>query len=174
MINEKVKLGNLEISLDELAGFLVEAKLKGYAGGGEYMKAKDGSKVFTFQEGDFHYEDRFWGSSQAPGRELVRWQREDGQGLWFMSYCGGMLPEFHEDEELSERTFAFLKKMLSKVTPEQPFRGPSADFDEEFNYMNVVDGDIKRFSGEEYIDWSNFDKNESIFSQDYIGGLIIP
>lgn len=106
--------------------------------------------------------------------ELVRWQNENGQGIWFMSYCGGMLPELRGDERLAYQTFEFLKKMLLKVNPEKPFRGPSAGVEGDLTYINNVHGNIERFNGEEYIDLKDFDRNDAIFSQNYHGGLIIP
>lgn len=177
IINEKVKLGKLKINLDELAQFIVEGKRRGFAGGGKYRKMKDGSMYFSFPEfptGKFHYEDRYWRGTQAPGYELVSWVEND-QGLWFMSYCGGMLPKFQRNKKLTEKAFEFLKKMLLRVTPEKPFRGP--DFDPgiggDFMYENHVTGDIKRFGrGHEFINSKSFE--DEVFSQDYHGGLIIP
>ncbi len=171
IINEKVKLGKLEVNLDKLAKFIAKAKKKGFAGGGEYVRQKDGSNVFTFQEGDFHYADKYWGSAQAPGYELVSWVESD-QGLWFMSYCGGMLPEFQEDKKLAEKTFAFLKKVLTRVTPERPFRGPLSSRGRIYHYDDFLTGDLKRFKGKEYI--TNLFLDKRVFSQDYIGGLVIP
>jgi hypothetical protein len=100
-----IKLGKLEIDLDELRAFIVRAKKHCYAGNGEERRLADGSKQLVFQEGDFWYEDNYDGYYQAPGRELVKWQREDGQRIWQMSYSGGMLPRFHGNRELAKRTF---------------------------------------------------------------------
>ena len=179
MINEKVKLGKLEINLDELAEFIVRGKKRGFAGGGEYKEQEDGSKVFTFPEpplGDFYYTDRYWGSTQAPGYELVRWKDGNGQGLWYMSYCGGMLPEFQGDKKLAEKTFEFLRKSLSRVTSERPFRGEHIYDAGDFLYLDdhSEEYDIKKFKGVERIWFKDFGQNIPIFSQDYIGGLIIP
>ena len=71
----KMKIGQLEIDLEELRNFLVIAKKNAYAGGGVKKREIDGSKTFTFQEGNFHYTDNYAGSYQAPGNEIVRWQR---------------------------------------------------------------------------------------------------
>ncbi len=179
IINEKVRLGELEVNLDRLAEFIVEGKKKGFAGGGEYIGQKDGSGVFTFKKGNLQYQDKYWGSTQAPGYELVSWIPTE-QGLWFMSYSGGMLPKFREDKGLKKETFTFLKKALSKVTPERPFRGPAGSEDSRFSYSDIaiLPRDLKRFAGREEIRDYQGDKKDPrfsdlVFSQDYIGGLII-
>lgn len=170
---EIIRLGKLEIDLEELRDFLVEAKKNCYAGNGEEQIAEDGSKILTFQKGNFHYTDNYTGFYQASGTEIIRWQRPNGQRIWQMSYSGGMLPDFSSDKNLAHATFEFLKRSLSKITRESPFRGPEGEsFDEgEFKYWAYTSPkrNIKRFVGNERIS-----KGTIIFSQDYIGGLVIP
>ncbi|MBA7688988.1 hypothetical protein ES703_97480 [subsurface metagenome] len=173
MKQETMKLGKLEIDMYDLRRFIVKSKKKGYAGQGIYKRAKDGSKIFTFQKGNFYYTDNYAGSPQAPGDEIVRWQKEDGQRIWHMHYSGGMLEKFWEDEELSEKSFVFLKKMISQIPFRYPFRGPiGRSEDKDFIYSNRVNGDIKRFGGNEKI-YSKILK-EIIFTQDYNGCLVVP
>lgn len=167
-----MKLGKLEIDLEELGNFLVIAKKNGYAGGEEKKREVDGSKTFTFQEGNFHYTDNYAGSYQAPGNEIIRWQREDGQRIWQMSYSGGMLPKFWGDEKLSHLTFEFLKDALMEVNSKFPFRGPKIYCGIDFIYKAKVKGNIQRFSGKEEI--FNRKSLVTVFSQDFIGGLVIP
>ncbi|MBI4116954.1 hypothetical protein HY449_04385 [Candidatus Pacearchaeota archaeon] len=167
-----MRLGKLEVNLEELQRFIVKAKKKGYAGSGEKIRLADGSKIFIFQEGNLHYADNYSGSEQAPGFELVRWQNEKGPWIWLMSYSGGMNPRFFGDEDLSKETFEFLKKALSQVSIKNPFRGPPNYEIGDFSYaMNFV-GDFKRFSGKEQI----LDKRlkTEVFSQNFNGGLAIP
>ncbi len=171
-----MKLGQLEVDLDELRYFLVHAKIHGYAGSGVKQREKDGSKTFEFVEGNFHYTDNYAGSHQAPGQEIVRWQRQDGQRIWYMAYSGGMLPKFWDDKQLEERTYAFLKEALMRVSPDFPFRGPEK-YEETgetagFSYRMIVEGDIERFSGREWIKEKGLDR--VVFSQDFIGGLVVP
>ena len=161
-----------EINLDELQEFIVESGKNGYAGNVEPKRMPDGSKFYTFQKGDFHYTDNFDGSNQAPGTELVRWQREDGQRIWQMSYSGGMLPEYWESKELAAQTFEFLKRALIKGN--NPFRGPQTYNEGNLSYTMKMDGNIKRFSGKEHIWMQKREFNHLIFSQDFIGGLVIP
>ena len=172
MENGKAKLGKLEIGLDQLAKFIVKAKKNCYAGNGQEERLRDGSKVLTFQDGDFHYTDNYAGSYQAPGNEIVRWQKDDGQRIWYMAYSGGMLPAFRHNDILSENTFKFLKEVLMLVTPELPFRGPLRHENTGFEYLLEINGDIKRFSGGEIIRSKRL--KDVVFSQDLIGGLVIP
>ena len=167
-----MKIGQLEIDLKELRGFIVKAKKKAYAGGGEEKRLPDGSKLLVFQEGHFYYEDNYDGRYQAPGRELVKWQREDGQRIWQMSYSGGMRPEHWGDKRLSHITFEFLKNALRKIRPESPFRGLDEYKNVEFTYEAWAEGDFQRFSGKEQIISNKLER--IIFSQDFIGGLVIP
>lgn len=167
-----MKIGKLEVDLTELQEFVVEAGKNSYAGNIEPKRMPDGSKTYTFQKGNFHYTDNYAGSFQAPGNEIVRWQREDGQRIWQMSYSGGMLPEFWDDEILAKKTFEFLKRVLIKGDFENPFRGPPEFEDENFFYGMNVNGNIKKFSGDEDILYKKI--NEIVFSQDFIGGLAIP
>lgn len=168
-----MKIGKLEVHLGELARFIAEAKKNCYAGNGKEEKAKDGSKVLTFQEGDFHYTDNYDGFYQAPGSEIVRWQKADGQRIWQMSYSGGMIQDYWgAAETFSKGIFIFLKEVLSRVTPQRPFRGPESFDRKPYFYDDNLIGDLRGFSGEEEIGDADFDK--IVFRQNYIGGLVIP
>ena len=163
-----MKLGQLEINLDELTHFIVKAKQNGYAGNGEERREADGSKTLTFQEGNFHYTDNYAGSWQAPGTETVRWQREDGQRIWQMAYSGGMLPKFFGDEQLKKETFDFLREALSHVSIRFPLRGPAVYESPRFLYtMQAGGNNIKLFSGGEGI--YDIKGHREVFHQDFIG-----
>ncbi len=173
------RLGELEVDLSELARFIVKAKKHCYASDGKKEKMPDGSKRLVFAEGDFWYEDNYDGREQAPGRELVKWKREDGQRIWQMAYSGGMLLRFMRHEEIAEETFEFLKEVLMNVSPSKPFRGPKSYRRGFFAYANSFLGDVPRFSGRETI-WKNLNESENepafrqVFDQDYNGCLIMP
>jgi hypothetical protein len=71
-----------------------------------------------------------------------------------------------------------LKEMLSKVTEEYPYRGPhvirprmEAEFaGQDWQYTDGFhSGDIRDFRGRESI----FYRDVEVFSQDYMGGLIL-
>ncbi|MEK6820745.1 MAG: DUF5680 domain-containing protein [Nanoarchaeota archaeon] len=171
-----IQLGQLEVDLAKLRTFIVRAKKNCYAGEGEETRLADGSKCLVFQDGDFYYTDNYDGYYQAPGTELVRWQRADGQRIWQMSYSGGMLsPNFWN---FAHETYEFLKKTLTQISPEKPFRGPEPGFREgDFEYFASTDTseclwgeNFTRFAGREKIEY----KDTTVFSQDYVGGLVIP
>lgn len=167
-----MKIGQLEINLDELTEFIVKAKRNGYAGNGKKRIEPDGSKTFIFKEGNLCYIDNYSGSYQAPGNEIVRWQREDGQRIWHMAYSGGMSPEFWGNEKVKEFTLAFLKEALMMVSFSHPFRGQSIHENEDLIYTMEFVGNIRRCLGiEDIIDKSS---NKLLFSQDFIGCLTIP
>lgn len=86
-----------------------------------------------------------------------------------MAYSDGMEKEYHGNADFAEKTFSFLKQVLLRVEESKPFRGP--DYFEEGNweYINKVDGDIASFRGQEQILY----QGKAVFTQDYIGGLII-
>ena len=186
-----IKLGKLEIDLEEFRDFIVDAKKSCYAGNGKEIILPDGSKLLTFQKGDFYYEDNYDSFYQAPGRELVKWKNKNGKRIWQMAYSGGMLNENgmvdinNKDEELAKKTFGFLKKVLLNVPREIPFRGPK-DFvsiiipssTESFTYHNKphsnATNNLIRFKGEEEIILGRGGRFSYIFSQDYMGGLCIP
>ncbi|MBI4450480.1 hypothetical protein HY642_00770 [Candidatus Woesearchaeota archaeon] len=72
-------------------------------------------------------------------------------------------------QSAAKQTFAFLKKALQRVEASRPFRGPRYFVDGDFEYVDESEGDITRFKGIERI----FFKGKEVFSQDYIGGLIV-
>lgn len=187
MKTQTIKLGKLEINLEELANFLVKAKKACWAGGGEEEIVMDSSKLLTFQKGNFHYTDNYAGYFQIAGNEFVRWRDFDGPRIWQMNYSGGMLPEFQGNKKLAKETDNFLREALSQVTPEAPFRGPLnneerflrthcrgsyKDDKKDLIYEIIVLGDIKRFSGREEIEQTK--NRNTIYSLTFHGGIIIP
>lgn len=103
----------------ELNEFLVKAKKNTYAKSGEggETKLEDGTRELTYEEGGFKYRDRYFGSKDFVGEEIV-WK--NNQPIWGMNYYGFMLPAPVD----SKKFLQFLKKALSAVEPSKPFRGP--------------------------------------------------
>lgn len=155
-----------QINLEELAEFLVKAKKAAYAGNGaEVESQRPEFKELEYKEGDWDYRDSYTGFFLAPGQEVVRFK---GKPVWNMSYSGGMREEHQEDVKFARNVFSFLKKALSNVAKDIPFRGPG-NFDEgDLMYTNFIEGNISDFSGLEMI---NF-RGEEVFRQKYIGGLV--
>ena len=182
MSEEIIRLGKLEVNLDELTVFLVEAKINCYASEGEEAKLSDSGRRLVFQQDNFHYTDEYAGYFQAPGSEIVRWKRANGQRIWTMSYSGGMLPKFQRDLEKAKKVYKLLKSALGLVNPVAPFRGPEGKKwvkgeigESMFIYKAKTEGDIKRFRGREIISEQKQDEDlVVVYSQEYIGGLVIP
>jgi len=159
---------NHPISLDDLAEFLVRAKLATYAGEGtEVEPERFGFKELEYKEGNLGYRDSYSGYFQAPGQEVVRL---DGMPIWTMSYHGGMVARYIGNHTYAQTTFTFLKEALSKVAKEKPFRGPTHFEKLGWKYSTDVLGDITNFNGTEFIQHNQ----QSVFVQSYFGGLIIP
>ena len=163
------------INLEELASFLVKAKKEAYAGDGrEVTRERPGFKELEFTEGDWDYRDSYVGFFMAPGQEVVRFQ---GKPIWVMSYSGGMTSDFRDDVGFAKETFGFLKRALLQVTEDAPFRGPRCLEDGRWIYDNLWKGNLTDFEGRERILYEFNEKidDESvfIFSQKYIGGLVI-
>jgi len=158
----------MDYTLDQLAKFLVKAKIQTYAGEGlEVLPQRPGFKELEFIEGDFSYRDSYVGFFFAPGHEVVRFKEEP---IWSMIYGGGMLPTFQSDVEFAQKTYQFLKQALLRVEESEPFRGPKKFENGEFSYHNSTEGDIARFFGVEEI----FFHEKKVFGQNYMGGLILP
>ena len=155
------------IDIQELAEFLVRAKVSTYAGDGkEVAPQRPGFNELEYMEGDLEYRDSYTGFYCAPGQEIVRFK---GKPIWSMAYNGGMIKKYQSDEAFSSMTFAFLKEALKMIDKSRPFRGPESFIDGDFEYIDKSEGDITLFNGCEKILY----KGEKVFEQRYMGGLIL-
>ena len=59
------------MNVRELCSFLVRAKIRTYASGREGVIVKNRSKELIFEEEDFRYRDRYFGSNPFIGEEVV-------------------------------------------------------------------------------------------------------
>lgn len=158
------------IKLNELAKFLVEAKVKTYASlnSKEIKAERPKHKELEFEKGKFYYRDSYVGFFQAPGMEEVRLGKL-GKTIWTMAYSGGMLNNFQNDLNFARETFNFLKKVLSLVKEDLPYRGPKKFKENKWKYTNKIKGNMTRFFGIEKI----YYRRKLVFSQEYIGGLVL-
>lgn len=157
----------MEYSLDELNKFLYRANANGYAGDGVKVEAqRPGFDELEYKEEDWLYHDSYAGHFFAPGQEVVYYKNEP---VWAMAYAGGMQFEYHGQEEITHRTFEFLKKALMAMDPDKPFRGPEKFEEGDMRYESTLSGDIKDFSGNEKI----FIAGKLVFEQNFIGGIIV-
>ncbi len=162
------------IDLEKLAKFLVNAKKATYASENTIElpnPERPLHKELEYSDGEFYYIDSYIGFFQAPGIEEVRLKNREGPTIWTMAYSGGMLPRYQKDIIFAKKIFRHLKKALSLVTEDIPFRGPRLYEEDGLRYKNIVEGDIKRFRLLE--DISLVDNGEEVFAQDCVGGLVI-
>lgn len=155
--------------LQELNRFLGKATLSTYAGDGQEIGPKEiGFKELEFKDGDWYYKDSYTGFFQSWGREVVWYNQKP---FWTQIYGGGMTAKFQSDIKLAHETFDFLKKALSAGEKQEDFqpRGPKFFSKDDWEYFCDWHGDITRFEGQEKILF----KKETIFTHNFLGGLII-
>lgn len=158
----------MNVNVDQLAEFLVEAKKRTYAGDGENVPPqRPGFKELELTIGDWNYRDSYAGFFVFQGQEVVCYQ---GIPVWAMAYSGGMLPEYQHNNDLATQTFAFLKRALLRIEAERPFRGPQRFRDEDKEYYNFNQEDIAQFTGREEIIFGK----KKVYQLDYVGGIILP
>ena len=144
----------------KLNEFLVKAKITGYPTG-EAEKLETGAKVLSYQEGDYKYVDTYFGFDPFIGEEIVFYQ---GKFIWGMNYYGGIVSEKVSANEM----IVFLKKAMSLVKADRPFRGPSNFNEGDWKYTDESQGTIENFKGKEKI----YYQEELVYELTYHGGLI--
>ncbi|HEY3476261.1 MAG TPA: DUF5680 domain-containing protein [Anaerolineales bacterium] len=147
----------------EFVSFLLTAKQKTYATGGEGNERSldDGTREMSYREGNFFYRDRYFGFTPFIGEEVV-W--EDGKVVWAMNYYGMVT-----DESVSAGdVYRFLQKAIQRVGAERPFRGPDEYEEGDFLYKDASEGNVDQFSGEETI----FFQKKQVYLLMYHGGKV--
>ena len=147
----------------DLVTFLLKAKLRTYATGGEGNERtlSDGTREMSYSEGDFLYRDRYFGFNPFIGEEVV-WEKE--KVIWAMNYYGAVTDETVSSGDV----YHFLQKAMQRVTAEHPFRGPSEYREGDFIYQDQSEGSVDSFSGEEGIDF----QGRQVYSLKYHGGKV--
>lgn len=146
-----------------LKNFLVEAKKNTYASSGEggEKRLDDDCKELIYKEGDYFYRDRYYGFNPFLGEEIVFY---NNKAIWGMNYRGRVISDIISGKEI----YDFLKKALSLVNIDNPYRGP-LDFKEgDFVYRNNIKGNIEYFEGTEEMLY----RGERVYELSYQGGLI--
>lgn len=147
----------------EFVAFLLKAKLKTYATGGEGNERdlEDGAREMSYREGEFFYRDRSFGFTPFVGEEVV-WQND--RVVWAMNYYGMVTDESVPAGDI----YHFLQKALQQVSAERPFRGPHEFREGDYLYQDTSEGDIAQFSGEETI----FFQKTQVYLLTYHGGRV--
>ncbi|MEW5805332.1 MAG: DUF5680 domain-containing protein [Patescibacteria group bacterium] len=156
------------MNLEDLKSFLRESVVHTYAGNGKEVKSqRPGFIELEYQKGDWYLRDSYAGHFQAPGMTVVYFQDKP---VWTYAYSGKTIKEYYDR---TNEIFSFLKSaMLEKDLKEAndlPVRGPSEYLQNEWKYTFDFEGDMNCFYAREKI----FLKNELVFFQDIIGGLVI-
>jgi len=152
-----------EFNINIFLKFLVFAKKNTYASNGEFGERKlaDGTRELTFNQNNFKYRDNYFGFNPFIGEEIVWFNNKT---IWGMNYFGKVI-----EKNMSEEIYAFLKKALSAVKEDIPYRGPEHLAENDFEYINEHSGDYMSFIGKETINY----KGKLVYSLNYHGGLII-
>jgi hypothetical protein len=147
-----------------LSNFLVKAKTNTYASNGEggERTLEDGAKELIYEQDEYKYRDRYFGSNFFIGEEIV-WQ--NGKAVWGMNYYGKIV----SDKVDNDRLYPFLKKALMLVKTDRPFRGPDDFSDGDWKYHDESNGTVDKFDGTETI----YFKKEKVFELKYHGGTVV-
>ena len=151
-------------NLKELCSFLVLAKKSTYAAGDNAKKIKemDKSTTMIFDSGDWKYHDNYFGGEPYGGREVVFFQN---QPVYMMVYYGWV------DESVTDfpSVYQVLQGALSNIPADKPFRGPAHFEQNGLEYINIFEGEVDKFSGEEKIVDAT---GKELYKAKYIGGLV--
>jgi Domain of unknown function (DUF5680) len=155
-------------STARLSAFLVEAKRRTYAGLDDDATVPaqifPGSKQLEYREGDLSYRDIYFGMNYFVGQEVVQ---AGERVIWSMSYAGGLAPGITDRSEVIA-VYAFLRKALLDIRADRPFRGPLLFEAGDLRYVNVPEGEIAAFHGEEQITCAG----TRVYNLRYSGGII--
>ena len=150
----------------QLKDFIVKAKKDTYASGKKAIKLEDGSERFDFEEGKWRYQDTYFAfDNEFDGAFFgteIAW--ENGRMCWNMNYYG----QVNSPDANTHQVYALLRKAMSAVSKDRPFRGPAHLKEGDFEYKDEISGDINQFRGTEKI----FHKGKEVYRLEYHGGKI--
>lgn len=151
------------INKKQLCKFLVRAKRATYAAGdlSEKISESDHSTTLRFEEGDWKYHDNYFGGEPYGGREVVFFKSVP---VYIMTYYGYINKDVSGLNEL----YSFLQKALNLIPEDKPFRGPEKYSEGKLLYVNISNGEVDNFSGEEIISRDG----KELYRAKYIGGLV--
>ncbi len=152
--------GVRDIKIEELRGFITEARRNTFAGGAAALDNPrlKGSKEFEFQKGDWFYQDIYFsGKANIIGQETVYWNNKPA---WAMGYFG---------DQLKEDPTEFLKQTLFALVDVCRLGGSCENKKKDLRYEDKGQGSLEKFSGEEKITMGG----KPIYKLNYQGGLIL-
>ncbi|MFZ6014991.1 MAG: DUF5680 domain-containing protein [Patescibacteria group bacterium] len=150
----------MKIEKDKLLKFIQSAKDQSWATNQNQAQSPiPGTKLHTFQDGDFFYYDIYGGFTAFSGTEMVLLRQEP---VWFMSYHGQILgralPRFDSYEDLKHfqnQIHDFLHRVLRRQDVNDRFRGPPSVYEKPWEYECEQNGNWMEFNGEERIYYDN-------------------
>ncbi len=147
----------------ELRKFLVDAKKSTYASGNLAKKIinSDKSTTLVFKDGDWEYNDNYFGGEPYGGREVVFFKKRP---VYMMVYYGSIINSINNIKYI----YNFLMDALKLISEDSPYRGPNKYNKGSLLYKNSFIGEIDNFFGEEIISESG----NRIYSAKYIGGFV--
>ena len=148
---------------DEIRKFILEAGKVDYSTGNEDFQKKetDGSLTIKYQNGDWQFRDNWFGGEPFAGQTVI-WYKEEP--IWTNVYYGGIHPKVEKSKEVLK----FLQLALKNAPEDLPIRGPSEFHQGEFRYLNVIQGELENFAGQEVI----FQNGKEVYKAQYMGGLV--
>lgn len=148
-----------EYDMSEIIKFLIIAKKNTYAGNTkeEEISTRPNSHDLIYEDGRYKYIDTYLGGERFIGEEALF---IDDEVVWAMNYNG---IEFNEKFSSN-----FLKKALSTVNAENPYRGQNKFQDGDYTYICETNGNFEYFNGKEII----YFQNEKVFECNFSGGII--
>jgi len=141
---------------EKLKSFLFTAKRSTFADLDKRPIFNRGRKEYKYENNEWCYQDCYFGSLKDIGHEIVWYNNSP---LWGMNYYGGITKEYSIND--ADIIFNFLKKALLELPEDFPIRGPSIFTYSSYLYMNIWNGMIDEFIGEEYI----FFKKQNIYKK---------
>jgi len=150
------------MNTQNLIKFLLEANKHGYADDSvPHIKEADRSETIIYESGDWKYHDNYFGGEPYGGRLIVSHKNKP---YWIMVYYGWVVSEIKDPQGI----YKILRKALSQMPEDKPYRGPDELIDGEYRYVNEVSGYLENYFGEEVI----YCNNKEVYRAKYIGGLV--
>ncbi|MBD3208253.1 MAG: hypothetical protein GF370_02255 [Candidatus Nealsonbacteria bacterium] len=142
-----------------LKEFIIKARKNTYAGKGELVRPPlvPGSKQLEFREREYFYRDIYFTDKNFLGTETVY---KEGKVVWGMNYFG---------TTKDSKVFNFLKETLLKLAEDCRFGKGAKLENDPYTYLDVGEGTIFKFSGEERI----FIDGTPVYELRYQGGKIV-
>ncbi|WP_319560645.1 DUF5680 domain-containing protein [Marispirochaeta sp.] len=147
--------------METIIPFLIKAKENCYAAGMiPVSSTRKNSKDLHYSEGDLRYLDSFFGAERFLGQEVV-WKKN--REVWGMNYYGCLL-----EDAIPEDFPDFLRKALSRIDKQNPYRGMSGYKEGDFIYQCSWTGAFEQFRGEEYVTFGG----SRIYEMYFHGGIL--